>query len=495
MSAPKTRKELLELIRKSGLLHKKQLKALEKECPSDNLQIILTWLVKGGLITEYQGRELFAGRNKGFFIGKYKVLRPLASGGMGMVLHCEHIHMKHQVALKLLPQDVSADQHAIKRFYREARAVAAVRHPNIVKAFDVGQEGPWHCLVMEYVDGINLHKLVLKLGPLAETMAAHYMSQTATGMQEIMKSGLVHRDLKPSNLLLDREGVIKILDLGLARFTDQRADDLTRQLEYEHVLGTADFISPEQALRASDVDIRADIYALGMTFYFLLTGKLPFEGGSLATKLMAHQSRMPQPIHELVPTIDPKLEQVIVKMIQKEPKERFQSPQELVRALAPWTVQTLPPPSPEWFQLADMLQIRIPAQRAQADKTPRASAEGQSPDTTIETTANSNGSEPSTANLMAGGAGATIVSAASPSQQEEPSTAKIRPLARTKSLSELPTITSISERLGQLDKRRPVRNLRQRRQVLIAVAVAIPLLGLLGLALWYVITRPRPQLK
>jgi serine/threonine protein kinase len=495
MSAPKTRKELLELIRQSGLLPKKQFKTFEQECRSDDLQVILTWLVKAGFITEYQGRELFAGRNKGFFIGKYKVLRPLASGGMGMVLHCEHIHMKHQVALKLLPQDANADKHAIKRFYREARAVAAVRHPNIVKAFDVGQEGPWHCLVMEYVDGINLHKLVLKIGPLSETVAAHYMSQTATGMQEIMKSGLVHRDLKPSNLLLDREGLVKILDLGLARFTDQRADDLTRQLEYEHVLGTADFISPEQALRASDVDIRADIYALGMTFYFLLTGKLPFEGGSLATKLMAHQSRMPQPLHELIPSIDRKLEQLIVKMIQKEPKDRFQSPQELVRALAPWTVQPLPPPSPEWFQSSSIMPIRIQSPPAKGAKTPRAASEGTAPDTTIETVAKDNLSDPSTANLIAAGAGGTVISASSLTQGEEPSTAKIQPLSQTKSLSELPTITSISERLAQLDKRRPTRNERQRRQILIAIAVFIPLLGILAVILWYKVTRPKPELK
>jgi serine/threonine protein kinase len=232
-----------------------------------------------------------------------------------------------------------------------------------------------------------------------------------------------------------------------------------------------------------------------MTFYFLLTGKLPFEGGSLATKLMAHQSRMPQPIHELVPTIDPKLEQLIVKMIQKEPQDRFQSPQELVRALAPWTVQALPPPLPEWFQPSAVLPIQIAAQPPQSDKTPHASAEGHSPDTTIDTTPSRNGPEPSTANLVAGGAGATIVAVTNPSQEEEPSTAKIRPLARTKSLSELPTITSISERLAQVDKRRPARRDRQRRHILIGVAIAIPLLGILGLVLWYVITRPRPQLK
>lgn len=344
-----TRKELIKLLRESGLVTPRQMEQCLTQYTGDDPNVILSHLMRAGLITEYHGRELYAGRNKGFFIGKYKVLQPLATGGMGVILFCQHIHMQHQVVLKLLPKELNDDTSAVTRFYREARAVAAVKHPNIVQAYDVGQEGPWHCIVMEYVDGVNLHKLVSKYGVLSEVRAAHYMAQAAAGLQCIMTSGLVHRDLKPGNLILSRDNNIKVLDLGLARFLDQRSDNLTRQLDDERVLGTADFISPEQALHSHDVDIRADIYSLGMTFYFLLTGKLPFKVPTIVGKLMAHQNRMPKPLLQRRPDVSPELDAIITKMIQKKPSARFATPQELIVALQPWTAVALPLPEVEWF--------------------------------------------------------------------------------------------------------------------------------------------------
>jgi serine/threonine protein kinase len=463
--------ELIGLIKKSGLVTNKQLKAALKGTGVRAPQEILTRLVKAGLITEYHGRELYAGRNQGFFIGKYKVLRPLAAGGMGLVLHCEHVHMKHQVALKLLPQELGMQERAVARFYREARAIAAVRHPNIVKAFDVGREGPWHCLVMEFVDGVNLHQVVLKHGPIGEVRASHYICQAAAGLEEIRKSGLVHRDLKPSNLLLEPSGTIKILDLGLARFTDQRADDLTQQLEYEHVLGTADFISPEQALRASDVDIRADIYALGMTFYFLLAGRLPFEGGSLASKLMAHQTRMPKALRQVRPDVDPRLEAIIVKMIQKEPVERFQTPQEVIQAMTPWTREALPPPEAQWFAKSGSFQLPAlsPSTKEDAPRVNRpADSEKTEPQRPVQMDT-PRGPEPPTTRI-------TEISLVNPADDE------------------LSVLGPISDRLAKAEKKhRMALNARQRRQVLIAMVIAAPFLGLLALVLWYVVSRPKPD--
>ncbi|MFO0812338.1 MAG: serine/threonine-protein kinase [Gemmatales bacterium] len=344
-----TRASLLALIRESGLLTPKQLNKALAQCHSEDPNVILSHLLKAGLITEYQGRELYIGRNKGFFIGKYKVLEPLATGGMGLVLHCEHIYMHHHVALKLLPKELNDDTSAVTRFYREARAAAAVKHPNIVQAFDVGQEGAWHCLVMEFVDGVNLHKLITRHGALSEVRAAHYIAQAATGLQAIMENDLVHRDLKPGNLVLARDNSIKVVDLGLARFLDQRSDDLTRQFDEERVLGTADFISPEQALHSHDVDIRADIYSLGMTFYFLLTGKFPFKAATVAGKLMSHQTKMPKALLARRPDISPELDAIITRMIQKRREDRYQTPQEVVEALQPWTAVPLPLPDDEWF--------------------------------------------------------------------------------------------------------------------------------------------------
>jgi serine/threonine protein kinase len=365
-----TRDALLQLIRESGLVSDRHLNECLDKCKSDDPNAILSYLLVAGHITEYHGRELYAGRNKGFIIGKYKVLKPLASGGMGVVLHCEHVHMRHPVAIKLLPREMNEDSRAVARFYREARAVAAVKHPNVVQAFDVGLEGNWHCMVMEYVDGINLHKLVTTFGPLSELRVAHYMAQACAGLQCIMTSGLVHRDLKPGNMVLSKDNEIKVLDLGLARFLDQRADDLTKQLDNTSVLGTADFISPEQALHSHEVDIRADIYSLGMSAYFLLTGKFPFKIPTITGKLMSHQMKMPKPLRSRRPDVSEQLEAIITKMIQKKPRDRYTTPQEVMDALAPWLAVPLPLPEPEWFMSSSSTTVPGLKQPQSPAKTP-----------------------------------------------------------------------------------------------------------------------------
>lgn len=447
-----TRQELLQLVRESGLVTSRQLDQTLRNCTSDDPNAILSQLMMAGYITEYQGRELYAGRNKGFFIGKYKVLRPLATGGMGVILHCEHIHMHHQVALKLLPKELNVEQSAVTRFYREARAVAAVKHPNIVQAFDVGQEGAWHCIVMEYVEGINLHKLVTRFGVLSEVRAAHYISQAAQGLQCIMTSGLVHRDLKPGNLLLNRENVIKVLDLGLARFMDQRADDLTRNMEDERVLGTADFISPEQALHSHDVDIRADIYSLGMTFYFLLTGHLPFKATTVAGKLMSHQTKMPKALLSRRPDVSPALDAIITKMIQKRPSARFATPQEVVEALQPWTQVPLPLPDVEWFVSGSGMFPALPTTPAQSTQ--------EAP--VLKTAQAMPALEPP-----------TVVPGQKP-------TLPVDPLA---DLEQQVSMYSLA-RSGKLPGSKINISPKTMKQILLAVAIALPIVGCLILALW-----------
>ncbi|HQR05845.1 MAG TPA: serine/threonine-protein kinase [Gemmatales bacterium] len=448
-----SRHDLLQLIRESGLVTLRQLDQALRDCTSDNPNTILSHLMLAGLITEYQGRELYAGRNNGFFIGKYKVLRPLATGGMGVILHCEHIHMHHQVAVKLLPKELNEEHASVTRFYREARAVAAVKHPNIVQAFDVGQEGPWHCIVMEYVDGINLHKLVTRFGVLSEVRAAHYISQAALGLQCIMTSGLVHRDLKPGNLLLDRENNIKVLDLGLARFMDQRADDLTRNMDDEQVLGTADFISPEQALHSHDVDIRADIYSLGMTFYFLLTGHLPFKATTVAGKLMSHQNKMPKALLSRRPDVSPVLDAIITKMIQKRPSARFATPQEVVEALKPWTDVPLPMPDLEWFASHSSLFTALPATPTQSTQESPALK---------------------TAQAMPVLEPPTFVPVPPPTE----------PADALAGLEEQVSMYSL-DRSGKSPGSRTIVLPQTMRQIFLAVAVAVPILACLILALWF----------
>lgn len=352
MPSPTTPADLLEMVRHSGLIPADRLttylQSKHGQLPAEPARIAAA-LVNDGLLTKFQAAQILKGRYKNFMIGRYRVLEPLGAGGMSRVYLCEHATMGHRVAMKLLPVQQGADPSMVERFFREARAVAALNHPNIVRAHDVAEEpGKFHYLVMDFVDGVNLHDLVQRHGPLSPERAAHYISQAAEGLQHIHESGLVHRDLKPGNLLLDRSGMIKILDLGLARFNESESGpSITKKYDDKAILGTADFLSPEQAIQSSTVDIRADIYSLGATMYFLLAGRPPFPGDNVTQKLLAHQIKAPEPLGKLRPDLPPELIAVVDKMMAKKPEERYQQPIELVSALAAWTAEPIDPPTDE----------------------------------------------------------------------------------------------------------------------------------------------------
>jgi serine/threonine protein kinase len=248
----------------------------------------------------------------------------------------------------VLPATKADNPAALGRFYREARAAGVLDHPNLVKAHDIDQDGGLHFLVMDYVDGTNLQEIVARFGPMPPARAAHCVCQAAEGLQHAHeRAGVIHRDIKPANILLDRTGTVRVLDLGLARFFHDDADLLTLKYDEKNVLGTADYVSPEQALNSHDVDIRADIYSLGATFYFLLTGQPPFPGGKAAQKLVWHQVRQPTPVRELRPDVPPGMAAVVTRMLAKKPDERYQTPAEVIVALAEWTGEPPPPPSEE----------------------------------------------------------------------------------------------------------------------------------------------------
>ena len=299
-------------------------------------------MVEERLITPFQARLLLQGKWRNFFIGgKYKVLEHLGAGGMGTVYLCEHRHMRRRVAIKLLSAVACDAPGTLERFRREAQAVSMLNHPNLVRAHDLDQDGPVHYLVMEFIDGRSLHQLVESQGPLAPERSINYIAQVASGLQHAHKARLVHRDVKPSNLLLDRTGVMKILDLGLARFEESN-DHLTRLIDSKLVLGTADYLAPEQAI-SSDVDTRADIYSLGCTLYYLLAGRAPFADGNLAHKLIAHQTQEPFPIQRVRPDLPSGVCLVLAKMMAKRTVDRYQVPIDILRALSPWIVDVPPP--------------------------------------------------------------------------------------------------------------------------------------------------------
>jgi len=353
MPAPATVPEFLDLVRKSGLLPESALDdVIDRHRAAGTLPHTIDQfaaaLVRDGSLTFFQAKQLKLGRYKRFTIGsKYRLLELIGAGGMGAVYLCEHTLMKRLVALKVLPVEKLEDPSNLERFHREARAVAALDHPNIVRAYDIDVHEKLHFLVMEYVDGNSLQDIVARHGPMDPVRAAHYAAQSAVGLQHAHELGMVHRDVKPGNLLLDRTGVIKVLDMGLARFFHKPTDNVTEKYDDKCILGTADYLAPEQAV-SNTVDIRADIYSLGGTLYYMLTGQTPYPDGTIAAKLVAHQTRDPKPVEAYRADVPPRVLAVLRKMLSKDARDRYQEPIEVADALAEWAdLPADPPPTKE----------------------------------------------------------------------------------------------------------------------------------------------------
>jgi serine/threonine protein kinase len=334
--------KFLDVVRKSGLVEEDRLGAvLEEVSPAPatgggrDSQTLAQALIDRKLLTVWQCERLIEGRYKGFILGKYKLLGLLGTGGMSSVYLAEHMLMQRRVAIKVLPRGKVEDSSYLARFRREAQAVAALDHRNIVRAYDIDNDGGTHYIVMEYVQGRDLNTIVKSDGPLDYDSAADYIRQAAEGLQHAHDAGLIHRDIKPANLLVDSRGTVKILDMGLARFTDEQQSSLTRMHD-ENVLGTADYLAPEQAKDSHAADHRADVYSLGCTLYYLLTGHPPFREGTLAQRIVKHQMEAPSSIYEDRPDAPKPLVDVCLRMMAKQPPARFQTASEVARVLAAW---------------------------------------------------------------------------------------------------------------------------------------------------------------
>ena len=299
------------------------------------------FLVKAGHLTTWQAEKLLLGKHKGFTLGKYKLLSLLGKGGMSSVYLAEHKLMRRRVAIKVLPHKRVGDASYLGRFHREAQAVASLDHPNIVRAYDVDHEQDKsmeiHFLVMEHVEGRSMQEIIAQDGPLPPDRAAEYVRQAAEGLQHAHDNGLVHRDIKPGNLLVDTTGTVKLLDLGLARFfnEDEEGESLTIEHD-EKVLGTADYLAPEQAVDSHLVDHRADIYSLGCTLYFLLVGTPPFTEGTLAQRLIAHQSKSPPPVSAKRDDVPESLDRILLSMMAKQADDRPQTARDVAGLMAGW---------------------------------------------------------------------------------------------------------------------------------------------------------------
>ncbi len=322
----------MELVGKSGLVPKEKLAQFEArvrakcdgELPASTRRLA-TAMLRSDLITQWHLDKLLAGKYRGFFLGKYKLLGHIGTGGMSSVYLAVHSGLGDKRAIKVLPRSRVGNASYLARFQLEAKAIASLNHPNIVLAHDVDNDGDTHYIVMEHVDGIDLQMLVRRDGPLDFSTAADFIAQAARGLDHAHGRGVIHRDVKPANLLVTRDNHVKLLDMGLALVAGVEENESLTVANNENVLGTADYLAPEQAMNSHKIDRRVDIYGLGCTLYFLLTGRPPFAEGTLAQRIAKHQSTMPDQVRKWRPDCPGELEGMCVKMMQKDPDYRYQT--------------------------------------------------------------------------------------------------------------------------------------------------------------------------
>ena len=359
MTLKLTAASFLNGVRSSGLVDAEPLDNIIREMraagsDANDSRAIAKELIQRELVTDWQADKLLQGRHKGFFLGRYRLMRLLGAGQMSAVYLGRHIYMDHLVAIKVLPADKVGDTSYLGRFYREAQAVAALSHPNIIRAFDVDKQveagTDIHFLVMEYVEGKPLTNLINEKEDhrLDLMTVADVMRQAAEGLAHAHAKNMVHRDIKPDNLLVTPDGQIKILDLGLARFFKTTDEESLTLKHDERVIGTADYLAPEQAIDSHSVDSRADIYGLGCTFYCALTGHPPFTEGTLVQRLMAHQTQPAPPVTNERPDVPESLVKILDRTLAKKREDRFQTGRELADELTSWLFENAPH---EWKEL------------------------------------------------------------------------------------------------------------------------------------------------
>jgi serine/threonine-protein kinase len=331
---------LLDALEESLLLTPAQLDECRRRQESfPDTRSLARHLLQRDWLTPYQVNHVLQGRAGELLLDTYVLLERIGQGGMGQVFKARHRLMNRVVALKVIRQERLSNPDLVRRFRREIQAAAQLTHPNIVIAYDANQVGATYFMVMEYVEGTDLARHVEKNGRLPVAQACEYIRQAARGLQHAHERGLVHRDIKPANLLLSvKDNTVKVLDMGLARLNQTVESDLTAAglTQEGSVMGTPDYMAPEQAEESSSVDTRADVYSLGCSLYFLLSGAAPFAGGTLAQKLRKHATAEPAALDSFRPDVPAGLAAVVRKMMAKRPEDRYQTPGEVAAALEPF---------------------------------------------------------------------------------------------------------------------------------------------------------------
>jgi serine/threonine-protein kinase len=357
---------LMELLRHEALLapdQTGQLADLQRQFAE--MRDLAHELITRGWLTAFQMERLLLGRQDDLTVGPYVLLDVIGGGAMGQVFKARHRTRGHVVALKVLREAQQADARTLRRFRREIRAMKRLSHTNIVAARDIDELNlkKTRFFAMEYVEGVNLQAVLKECGSLPLAPALDYVRQAANGLQHAYERGLIHRDIKPANFLITpvratdhtlrpgRWGVVKLLDMGLALLhyrPDERVDSKSRLLTGKGLmLGTVDYVAPEQVMNPHEVDVRADLYSLGCTFYEMLTGQVPFPIGTSAKKLVAHQEQEPLPVERLRRDLPPEVALVVRKLMAKAPGARFQTPAHLAGTLTT-ILNQLPRESIDW---------------------------------------------------------------------------------------------------------------------------------------------------
>ena len=332
----KTAEQFVEDLVSSGLLTADDVASVEQDGASQDADALAESLVASGKLTKYQASRIREGKSAGLVLGQYTILDEIGAGGMGEVFKARHGRMERLAAVKVLPEAAVAKPGAVERFHQEVKAAARLTHPNIVMTFDAAEHDGIHYLVMEYVEGSDLAALVKRDGPLPIDRATDFVIQTAQGLAYAHAQGVYHRDIKPGNLLCSNDGTVKILDMGLARLqegfgsTNPEGPQLTQSGQ---IMGTVDYMSPEQAEDTRSADHRSDVYSLGCTLYRLLTGEPPYSGDTVMKTLLAHREAPIPSLQKSRPDVPAQIDDVYRKMVAKSPDDRFQSMPELITEL------------------------------------------------------------------------------------------------------------------------------------------------------------------
>lgn len=321
------RAAFVEFLTQAGFVATADIASIEKQLPAEkrnDVPALAQALIQLGKLTKFQAATVYQGHGKSLSYGDYLVLDRIGSGGMGQVYKARHRRLDRIVALKVLSSTAMRNADSVKRFEREARAAAKLVHPNIVHTYDAGAHDDTHYLVMEYVAGTDMSSLIRKQGKLPLSQGCDFIAQAARGLAYAHAQGIVHRDVKPSNLLVDPAGAVKVLDMGLARFdAEVGAASTERELtQTGAVMGTIDYMAPEQALNTSRADAKSDVYGLGCTLYRILTGTNAFGGETMVEKILAHREHPIPPLCKARPDAPPALEAFLGRMLSKKPDQR-----------------------------------------------------------------------------------------------------------------------------------------------------------------------------